>query len=202
MVWVVYLSFQERCGVGMGPVAGSREEFDDGREDRFPGDSGASNFTTYGTECATCWTNRFCLTTGHEGRLHATREERQKVLTMQTAPTSIGVGPEACGFAQRFLHGNCRKRLTSHTTRLKYRSIRMCPRGSGRGVMNTIQPANITHSYPQSENMVQPCRHPRVQVVSRDQDAEFVECLECREIFESSEFRDMDIEDKIPTDEE
>jgi len=78
----------------------------------------------------------------------------------------------------------------------------MCPRGSGRGVMNTIQPANITHSFPQSENMVQPCRHPRVQVVSRDEDAEFVECLDCREIFESSEFRDMDIEDKIPTDEE
>jgi len=76
------------------------------------------------------------------------------------------------------------------------------PKGFGRGVMNTIQPANTTHIYPQSEAMVQPCRHPRVQVVSRDEDAEFVECLECREIFESSEFRDMDIEDKIPTEEE
>ena len=46
------------------------------------------------------------------------------------------------------------------------------------------------------------CLHPRVQVVSRDEDAEFVECLECREIFESSEFRDMEIEAKIPTEEE
>jgi hypothetical protein len=46
------------------------------------------------------------------------------------------------------------------------------------------------------------CRHSRVQVVSRDEDAEYVECLECREIFESSEFRDMDIESKIPTEEE
>ena len=46
------------------------------------------------------------------------------------------------------------------------------------------------------------CPHPRVQIVSRDEDSEFVECLECREIFESSEFRDMDIEEKIPTEEE
>jgi hypothetical protein len=46
------------------------------------------------------------------------------------------------------------------------------------------------------------CRHPRVQVVSRDEDAEYVECVECREIFESSELRDMDIEAKIPTEEE
>ena len=64
-------------------------------------------------------------------------------------------------------------------------------------------PANDHHTQlPQSEAMAQKCLHPRVQVVSRDEDAEFVECLECREIFESSEFRDMDIEAKIPTEEE
>jgi hypothetical protein len=40
------------------------------------------------------------------------------------------------------------------------------------------------------------CKHPRVQIVSRDEDAEFVECLECGEIFESSEFRDMSIEER------
>ena len=49
---------------------------------------------------------------------------------------------------------------------------------------------------PQIMPMEQPCRHPRVQIVSRDEDAEFVECLECREIFESSEFKDMDIEER------
>ena len=43
----------------------------------------------------------------------------------------------------------------------------------------------------------QACKHPRVQIVSREEDAEFVECLECREIFESSEFQDMAIEEKI-----
>ena len=43
------------------------------------------------------------------------------------------------------------------------------------------------------------CLHPRVQIVSRDEEAEFVECLECREVFDSSEFRDMDIESKLPT---
>lgn len=46
---------------------------------------------------------------------------------------------------------------------------------------------------PDSKN--RPCKHPRVQIVSRDEDAEFVECLECREIFESSELRDMSIEE-------
>jgi len=39
------------------------------------------------------------------------------------------------------------------------------------------------------------CKHPRVQIVSRDEDAEFVECLECGEIFDSSEFKDMNIEE-------
>jgi hypothetical protein len=39
------------------------------------------------------------------------------------------------------------------------------------------------------------CKHPRVQIVSREEDAEFLECLECGEIFEASEFKDMSIED-------
>jgi hypothetical protein len=41
----------------------------------------------------------------------------------------------------------------------------------------------------------QKCRHPRVQIVAREEDSEYVECLECREVFESSEFKDMAIED-------
>ena len=41
-----------------------------------------------------------------------------------------------------------------------------------------------------------PCKHPRVQVVSRDEDAEFLECLECREVFEASELKDMSIEER------
>ncbi len=40
------------------------------------------------------------------------------------------------------------------------------------------------------------CSHPRVRIVSRDEDAEYVECEECREIFEAGEFRDMEIESK------
>jgi hypothetical protein len=38
------------------------------------------------------------------------------------------------------------------------------------------------------------CSHPRVRIVSRDEEAEYVECELCREVFESSEFRDMEIE--------
>lgn len=47
----------------------------------------------------------------------------------------------------------------------------------------------------------EPCKHPRVQIVSRDEDAEFVECLECGDIFESSEFKDMAIEESKPQNE-
>jgi uncharacterized C2H2 Zn-finger protein len=35
-----------------------------------------------------------------------------------------------------------------------------------------------------------------VQIVSRDEESEFVECKECGEIFESSEFKDMNIEER------
>lgn len=48
----------------------------------------------------------------------------------------------------------------------------------------------------QSAAAKQPCKHPRVQIVSREEDCEFVECKECGEIFESSEFKDMNIEDR------
>jgi len=50
--------------------------------------------------------------------------------------------------------------------------------------------------FPEKNSNMAPCKHPRVQIVAREEDAEFVECLECREIFESSEFRDMAIEEK------
>jgi hypothetical protein len=68
--------------------------------------------------------------------------------------------------------------------------------------MAFAQPLNPIQPNSSSDAMTNPCRHPRVQIVSRDDDAEFVECLECREVFESSEFRDMEIESKIPPDEE
>ena len=33
-------------------------------------------------------------------------------------------------------------------------------------------------------------------MVSRQDDVEYVECLECGEVFDSDEFRDMEIEEK------
>lgn len=55
--------------------------------------------------------------------------------------------------------------------------------------------------FPRPQNAgQQPCKHPRVQIVSRDEDAEFVECLECREVFESSELKDMSIEESSEDD--
>ncbi len=53
---------------------------------------------------------------------------------------------------------------------------------------------------PQNVNQKQPCKHLRVQIVSRTEDSEFVECKECGEIFESSEFKDMNIEERTQPD--
>lgn len=57
---------------------------------------------------------------------------------------------------------------------------------------------------PQPPQKVSPdqCKHPQVQIVSRDEDAEYVECKECGEVFESSEFKDMVIEETKSLDEE
>jgi hypothetical protein len=54
---------------------------------------------------------------------------------------------------------------------------------------------NPAVAIPEKRSLMNQCKHPRVRVVSRDEDSEFVECLECREIFESSEFKDMTIEE-------
>jgi Zn ribbon nucleic-acid-binding protein len=46
------------------------------------------------------------------------------------------------------------------------------------------------------------CKHPRVRVVAREEDVEFVECLDCGEVFDSNEFRDMAIEELQDEEEE
>ena len=51
-------------------------------------------------------------------------------------------------------------------------------------------------------DMATVCKHPRVRVVSRHEDTEFVECLECGEVFDSEEFRDIAIEESSEAEEE
>jgi Zn ribbon nucleic-acid-binding protein len=46
------------------------------------------------------------------------------------------------------------------------------------------------------------CKHPRVRVVAREDDVEFVECLDCGDVFDSNEFRDMAIEETQDEEEE
>jgi hypothetical protein len=43
--------------------------------------------------------------------------------------------------------------------------------------------------------MATACKHPRVRIVSRQEDTEYVECLECGDVFDSEEFHDMEIEE-------
>ena len=64
--------------------------------------------------------------------------------------------------------------------------------------MTPSQPSQPTQQKVSREQ----CKHPQVQIVSRDEEAEYVECKECGEVFESSEFKDMAIEEKREPDEE
>lgn len=50
--------------------------------------------------------------------------------------------------------------------------------------------------------MAEACKHPAVRVVSRTDDNEFVECVQCGEVFDSEEFEDMRIEESLKTDNE
>jgi hypothetical protein len=63
--------------------------------------------------------------------------------------------------------------------------------------MNSSQNSPIANRLPDQIPMEKICRHPRVRVVAREEDAEFVECQECGDVFESSEFKDMAIEENI-----
>ncbi|HEY1526412.1 MAG TPA: hypothetical protein VGH51_09270 [Candidatus Angelobacter sp.] len=67
--------------------------------------------------------------------------------------------------------------------------------------MNPSQNSPIPRRPPDPIPMEKPCKHPRVRVVAREEDAEFVECQECGDVFESSEFKDMAIEENIEPDE-
>ena len=66
------------------------------------------------------------------------------------------------------------------------------------GIHNSI-PSSMTPSRPsqppEKSNDMAKCKHPRVRIVAREQDEEFVECLECGDVFEASEFKDMEIEE-------
>jgi hypothetical protein len=60
---------------------------------------------------------------------------------------------------------------------------------------NAFVPWEFTEFQAAHSTMATACKHPKVRIVSRHDDSEFVECLECGEIFDSEEFRDMEIED-------
>ena len=59
-----------------------------------------------------------------------------------------------------------------------------------------------TKKHPKIPIMNTACKHPKVRVVAREEDTEFVECQECGEVFDSDEFRDMEIEETPDEDEE
>jgi hypothetical protein len=45
--------------------------------------------------------------------------------------------------------------------------------------------------------MMQLCPHARTQIIARDENGQFVECLDCKEIFESSELEESEPKENI-----
>jgi Zn ribbon nucleic-acid-binding protein len=68
-------------------------------------------------------------------------------------------------------------------------------------VIDTILPISPDFYLP-IYPMNTPCKHPKVRVVAREEDVEYVECLDCGEVFDSNEFQDMAIEESVVEDEE
>ncbi len=48
--------------------------------------------------------------------------------------------------------------------------------------------------------MTDPCHHARTQIIARDENGQFVECLDCKEIFESSELEESEPKETIKED--
>jgi len=55
------------------------------------------------------------------------------------------------------------------------------------------------HTIHTPHSMTPKCKHPIVKIVAREEDAEFVECQTCGEIFDSAEFSDIAIEEESLT---
>ena len=52
------------------------------------------------------------------------------------------------------------------------------------------------HTIRISPPMTAKCKHPIVKIVAREEDAEFVECQTCGEVFDSAEFSDIAMEEE------
>ena len=60
--------------------------------------------------------------------------------------------------------------------------------------VQSCREAHVAHSTSQMDTA---CKHPKVRVVAREEDVEYVECLDCGQVFDSNEFRDMEIEEEV-----
>ena len=85
---------------------------------------------------------------------------------------------------------------------LKYRHLQAVPARRGACRDRNMSPHPFpAHPDPNPLPSVPlPCPHLLVQVVSHGKDAEFVECMDCREVFDPAEFKAMAIEKRLEED--
>lgn len=38
------------------------------------------------------------------------------------------------------------------------------------------------------------CKHPQVRIIAREEETEYVECIQCGEVFDSDEYKDLTLE--------
>jgi Zn ribbon nucleic-acid-binding protein len=71
--------------------------------------------------------------------------------------------------------------------------MKIRPPAARKAQYNLAENRFLTHTF----QMDTACKHPKVRVVAREEDVEYVECLDCGQVFDSNEFRDMEIEEAV-----
>jgi Zn ribbon nucleic-acid-binding protein len=71
--------------------------------------------------------------------------------------------------------------------------MKIRPPAARKAQYNFAENRFLTHTF----QMDTACKHPKVRVVAREEDVEYVECLDCGQVFDSNEFRDMEIEEAV-----
>ncbi|MBW4029017.1 MAG: hypothetical protein HIU93_16765 [Acidobacteria bacterium] len=89
-------------------------------------------------------------------------------------------------------------RFRGHRSRHSHRHCLRCVRARrpSKNTVDSAYGAGENRAIPPLKPIVAKCRHPQVRVVARDEDAEFVECQACGDVFDAIEYRDMILEEE------
>jgi hypothetical protein len=108
-----------------------------------------------------------------------------KIAETQTIPVLDSVRPHSRALQPDFISDSSTNSPRIHT-----------PKPSKSGVDKGTEDGQNPYHSQIPPQMTAKCKHPIVKIVAREEDAEFVECQKCGEVFDSAEFSDIAIEEE------